>query len=899
MVKMLNVYCNPTPKAAALDLTNSINQIVYRLSALLPPLGVNFVNEHTDAGLFACHAGIGDGHRADIAHISGLYPTYHFPDHDWHWAANEHVIENVRRAKVVTVPSQWVSDIFARDMHLETELIPWGIDTNEWQPPADNPATPYVLWNKTRVDGICDPAPMNALAKRVQTMQFVSTFGTEDHNVRITGRMPYPAMGTLVQHASVYLATTLETFGIGTLEASACGIPVLGYKWGGTSDLVIHGVTGYLVQPGDIEGLVQGLEYCLTHRKVLGANGRELAKMYPWEQTAAMLADLYKRTYEDNHRPRIPKVSVVIPSYNYAQYVPGAVNSAINQETKFPFEVIVVDDGSTDNTADVLQPFQDKPNFIYYKSENRGVAEARNTGIRRATGEYIICLDADDELGVPNALQTLADALDQRPELGIAYGGLRMINAEGQVAPTVSAWPGEHNFEAQLQHHNQVPTCCMFRRAAWARVGGYRARFTPAEDANFWTWIGAIGYRAAKVTADPILNYRLHSNSLSSAIREGSAIEPDWLFDFKWATDSKVGRPFACDGFPMRGSWAVRNYCLPAVTVIIPCAPHHLPLLRQAIDSVESQTFPFWELIVVLDGEIDYERVRELQQSAPFVRWVATNENGESSGAGHARNIGVKRASAALVTFLDADDRLHPEFLAETIKQHQRTGRYVYTDWRSINKQGVHEDNQCPDYDPALVFSRTSIHSVSILIDKEIFLSVGGFDEEMTAWEDVDLPMKLAVNGHFGTRVPRPLLQYNYNTGKRREVGETIKQELIDLLHDRYKEYIEGSKMCVCQPAPGVHMPPSFGLSALSSNDPATDADIVRIKYIGPHGDHKVRGAVTNTDYRNHQNGDYFMVYRVDVEAQPHLFEIESAMPNLATPTPIPPAPELMGVRIF
>ena len=184
-----------------------------------------------------------------------------------------------------------------------------------------------------------------------------------------------------------------------------------------------------------------------------------------------------------------------------------------------------------------------------------------------------------------------------------------------------------------------------------------------------------------------------------------------------------------------------------------------------------------------VDGELNHEYIRELQESAPFVRWVATNSGGEAKGAGVARNIGAKRATAKLLVFLDADDRLHPEFLADTIKEHRRTGRYVYTDWRSINKQGVHEDNLCPDYDPVLVFQRTSIHAVSILIDKAVFWSVGGFDEEMPAWEDTELQMKLAANGHCGSRVARPLLQYNYNTGKRREIGETVKQDLITLLY--------------------------------------------------------------------------------------------------------------------
>lgn len=897
---MLNVFSNPTPQAAANDLTNSINQIVWRLEKLLPSRGVTLVNNHADAGLFVCHAGIGDGHRADVAHISGLYPTAHFPHNDWHWAANEHVIENVRRAKVVTVPSQWVADLFARDMHLTTEIIPWGVDTQEWQPPTEQASFPYVLWNKTRVDDICNPQPMNALAKIAQTMRFISTFGEPDHNIRLTGRIEYPKMGVLVQNAAVYLATTLETFGIGTLEAAACGVPVLGYDWGGTSELVIHGVTGYLVQPGDVEGLREGLEYCMQHRATLGANAREFAKHFPWENTADLLAEVYRDVYTANHTPTIPKVSVVIPHFNYVQYLPAAIRSALDQKTDFRFEVIVIDDGSTQNTEEtVIDAFGDwDDNLFVHYTENQGVADARNFGIRKAQGEYIVCLDADDMFASDHVLQTFADALDRRPELGVAYGALQMMDEQGNRSPNVAGWPSKHNFEEQLLRHNQIPTMNMFRKLAWARAGGFRKRFTPAEDANLWTWIGAIGYRAEMVTDEPTLLYRLHGGSLSEDVRTGGKPEPDWLFDFRWATDSKIGRPFASDGYPSRGSWSVRNYCLPTVSIIIPCALHHMQYLRQAIDSVESQTFPYWELIIVLDGAIDPVRLDELKVSAPFVRWVMTGITGIAKGAGAARNIGAKQAKSALLVFLDADDMLHPDFLAETIKEHRRTGKYVYTDWRSQNKQGEYENNQCPDYDPNLVFQRTSIHAVTILIDRGVFESVGGFDETMPAWEDVDLPMKLAAAGHCGSRVPRPLFLYRYSTGQRRELGETIKQELIDTLRNRYSEYVEGRKMCLCMPPSGIHIPPGFGFSDTSSETPAAQQAVVRVEYMGGAGMHKVIGAATGTDYREHQGGDRFVIYRADLEAQPHYFKVEAELPIVAFKTPIPPPPELGAAKL-
>lgn len=900
---MLTVFSNPTPQAAQADLTNSINQIVWRMERLLPQYGVQLTGDHSAADLFACHAGIGDGHRANVAHISGLYPTHHFPNYEWHWLANQHVIENVRRAERVTVPSQWVAELFARDMHLQTDVVPWGVDTDEWTPPTTRATRPYVLWNKTRVDGICDPAPMNALAKLVPSMNFISTFGQGDHNVHLTGRLLYNQMAEYVQHSAVYLATVLETFGIGTLEAMACGVPVLGFNWGGTKDIVEHGLTGYLVEPGDVEGLAKGLEYCIQHRDTLGANAREVAKNYTWKQTAQQLAEIYLDTHNARKNPRSPKVSVIIPCHNYGRFVGDALQSAMKQETNFDYEIIVVDDASTDNSQEVVldtMSAADMTNVRYtlthiFNETNLGVAETRNRGIRESKGQFIICLDADDCLAVPASLQVLSDSFNERPELGIAYGSLRVMTEQGEISPNISAWPSQQNFEQQLQRHNQVPTCCMFRRIAWVRAGGYRARFTPAEDADLWTRIGALGFRASKVTEQTTLIYRMHGNSLSSAVRTGKTKEPDWLQDKKWATDIRLGRPFACDGYPARGSWAVRNYCLPVVSVVIPVAAHHLPMLQQAIDSVESQTYPFWELVIVVDGdEYDHGKILELMDAAPFARFIFTNER---KGTGYARNLGAREASARLLVFLDADDSLHTDFITETLKVYRRKGGYVYTDWRSLNKQGQYEDNQCPDYSPQIVFQRTSIHSVTILIEKSAFFSVGGFDTQMIAWEDTDLQMKLAAAGICGSRVPIPLLLYRYTTGQRREVGETVKQQLIDLLHNRYREYIEGRTMCMCMPPTGAQFPSRFGFT-VDSNESQASQDSIRIRYEGGHGMHQVIGAATHTDYREHSNGDYFTVYVADAIAQPQLFVVEAELPVSVQDTQAPPPPVRIGARI-
>ncbi|MEO6860501.1 MAG: glycosyltransferase family A protein, partial [Microcoleus sp.] len=110
-------------------------------------------------------------------------------------------------------------------------------------------------------------------------------------------------------------------------------------------------------------------------------------------------------------------VSVVIPSYNSTQFLPEAIESVLEQSYP-PFEVIVVDDGSTDETKEVCDRY---PTVKYVYQNNQGVAAARNTGLRVSTGEYILFLDSDDCL-LPEAIEIGVKHINALPEVGFVFG---------------------------------------------------------------------------------------------------------------------------------------------------------------------------------------------------------------------------------------------------------------------------------------------------------------------------------------------------------------------------------------------------------------------------------------------------------------------------------------------
>lgn len=125
----------------------------------------------------------------------------------------------------------------------------------------------------------------------------------------------------------------------------------------------------------------------------------------------------------------MPTVSIIIPVYNGARFLPEAIDSVFAQTYK-DYEIIVIDDGSTDNTKEVLEPYFDKIKYIY--QNNRGVAGAMNAGIRHAHGEYIAFLDQDD-IWLPQKLAIQINYMANNPEIGLVYSKAHKIDEDGKL----------------------------------------------------------------------------------------------------------------------------------------------------------------------------------------------------------------------------------------------------------------------------------------------------------------------------------------------------------------------------------------------------------------------------------------------------------------------------------
>ena len=400
----------------------------------------------------------------------------------------------------------------------------------------------------------------------------------------------------------------------------------------------------------------------------------------------------------------------------------------------------------------------------------------------------------------------MSAALDRRTDLHIAYGHLDTFN-DPNPERSRGGWPGEKfNWHGQIAHLNQLPYSSMMRREVLERSGGYRKRDWRAEDAALWTRLTSFGFRATKVTEESTLIYRLRSDSKSAdERRQHEDRDGDWTAWYPWrlAGNPHDGMaaiqarqqplpqlvPFAAQGQPPRPlrCWPVHHHQHPAVSVIIPVGPGHAAYLIDALDSVQAQTMPLWECIVVNDTGSPLDAT-----GSPWARVI----DGGGLGAGAARNRGLEAARAPLCVFLDADDMLIPNALESMLQAYlDSDGRYIYGDWVHLEDEarvdGPAVYHEVPEYDPQLWLEGAQ-HAVTCLIPTDDLRAIGGFDEKLPAWEDWDLLIKLAINGICGQRVAQPLIVYRLATGMRRKVGDDKEAELLAAIRDRYMAYGTG-----------------------------------------------------------------------------------------------------------
>lgn len=265
-----------------------------------------------------------------------------------------------------------------------------------------------------------------------------------------------------------------------------------------------------------------------------------------------------------------PGVSVILPVFNDERFLAEALAGVFAQSFR-DFEIVVIDDGSTDETPHVVERWQ--PQFReplrVFRQDNSGLAAARNTGVREARGRFIAFLDSDD-IWLPTYLERMVGLADEA-EGSLFYCGARFIDETGADLPQTAdrVVPPDQMYDALLRANFLIPSAVFARRDALGSTEPFDVSFRRLQDWDLWLHLAREGARFVGIP-DLLVRYRAHPASLSSDIEGGERAAlaimrkhfgPDSGEPAEWSADKRRGyggaqRYVALNRIQERGDWA-------------------------------------------------------------------------------------------------------------------------------------------------------------------------------------------------------------------------------------------------------------------------------------------------------------------------------------------------------
>lgn len=208
----------------------------------------------------------------------------------------------------------------------------------------------------------------------------------------------------------------------------------------------------------------------------------------------------------------MPKLSITVPAYNRENYIGPCLESLLNQSFT-DFEIIVVNDGSTDKTVEIIESYKDSRIKLYHNEQNRGIVYTRNRGFELSKGEYIAILDSDD-ISVQGRLQKQVTFLDQNLKVGLVGGFAEVIDENGQSEGKV--WFSnfdQKKLNTRLFFENCIAQSSVMLRKSALPNPAYRSEYPPSEDFDLWVQISR-NWEVCNIP-EVLIQYRVHSKNIS------------------------------------------------------------------------------------------------------------------------------------------------------------------------------------------------------------------------------------------------------------------------------------------------------------------------------------------------------------------------------------------------
>ena len=215
----------------------------------------------------------------------------------------------------------------------------------------------------------------------------------------------------------------------------------------------------------------------------------------------------------------LPIVSVIIPCFNCALFLAEAISSVLRQDFT-NYELLIVDDGSTDDTPNLIKPYLADKRVRYLPKKNGGLSSARNYGIINANGDYIALLDADD-IWYPEKLACQIKHIENRPDVGMVFSNFNTFNADGiifsgKVSDSIDSFPNPE-FNILFSRNNFIyPSTVLIRKSIFKKCGFFDENLKSIEDYDMWLRISN-SYCLIGVP-EKLTKIRVHNNNMSKNV---------------------------------------------------------------------------------------------------------------------------------------------------------------------------------------------------------------------------------------------------------------------------------------------------------------------------------------------------------------------------------------------
>ena len=530
-------------------------------------------------------------------------------------------------------------------------------------------------------------------------------------------------------------------------------------------------------------------------------------------------------------------ISIIVPIYNTEKYLRQCLDSILNQ-TYTNFEVLLVNDGSTDSSGMICQEYvENDSRFRYFEKENGGASSARNLGLERSGGAYITFIDSDDWVE-PNYLDVLYTALKENDtdvaistykrfaQDGVFY--LRSYSREDDEFLNIGTRSRDSFLEilprlGELDHSFYSISSKLIKREIIGNLL-FDEQVSYAEDLNFFFYL-YLGVESVVYVRDYTYVYRTHDASTSQNVNELQALQELEIYKKMFQQIDRMGLPtfhyfkrmenvvtYRISGFPT--SKAIREYesfvsevrervtyPQPLISLIVPIYNVE-NYLWSCLDSIAKQTYSNIEVLLVNDGSPDGSGVicQEFVARDSRFRYIEKGNGGLSD----ARNAGIARAQGEFISFVDSDDWIEPTYVEDLYRAalfndaevvvsnyqefHQERNVYLihlFEDYYETHYSGEEVIQQLPLLERK-DFSFTT--SWGILFARRLFDTIS-FPKGKTI-EDTRTNYRLFAESSRLTYIHKAL--YNYRVGVdsiSSRITEKLLEDVLDCLMERMAVY--------------------------------------------------------------------------------------------------------------